>query len=56
MALTHILLDIIAPIFVLIGMGFFIEKKSHFDLQVLTKTLLYLIMPATLITTLSTSE
>jgi predicted permease len=56
MALTHILLDIIAPIFVLIGMGFFFEKKSHFDLQILTKTLLYLIMPATLITTLSTSE
>ena len=56
MALIHILLDIIAPIFVLIGMGFFFEKKSHFDLQVLTKALLYLIMPATLVTTLSTSE
>lgn len=55
MALIQILLDIIAPIFVLIGMGFFFEKKARFDLQVLTKTLLYLIMPATLVTTLSTS-
>jgi hypothetical protein len=27
MALIHILLDIIAPIFVLIGMGFFFEKN-----------------------------
>lgn len=56
MPLIEILLEIIAPIFVLIGMGFFIEKRSGFDLQVLTKCLLYLIMPATLVTTLSTSE
>lgn len=56
MALIQILLDIIAPIFVLIGMGFFMEKKTRYDLQVLTKALLYLIMPATLVTTLSTSK
>lgn len=56
MLLFDIFLTIIAPIFVLIAIGYLIEKKNCFDMTVLTKTLLYLIMPATILTTLSASS
>ncbi|MBM3264633.1 MAG: AEC family transporter [candidate division Zixibacteria bacterium] len=55
MIFLDILLGIIAPIFVLILIGYYLEKKYTFDVQVLTKILLYLVMPATIVTTLSGS-
>ena len=56
MLFINILIDIIAPIFILILTGYLFEKRFHFDLDVLSKVLLYLIMPATVITTLTTTS
>lgn len=56
MLLFDIFYTIIAPIFVLVAVGYFFEKKNCFDSTVLTKILLYLIMPATILTTLSSSS
>ena len=56
MLFLNFLLDIIAPIFVLITLGYLIQQKGHFDLQALTKILLYLVMPATLVVSLTKSE
>ena len=56
MLFLNILLDIIAPIFVLITLGYLIQQKGHFDLQALTNILLYLVMPATLVVSLTKSE
>ncbi|MYH18664.1 MAG: AEC family transporter [Gemmatimonadetes bacterium] len=56
MPFLNILLDIIAPIFVLISLGYLFQKKWHFDMQALTRVLLYLVMPATLVVSLTQSE
>jgi len=56
MLFIDILIDIIAPIFILILTGYLFEKRFHFDLDVLSKVLLYLVMPATVITTLTTTS
>ncbi len=56
MSFLNILLDIIAPIFVLVSLGYFFQKKWSFDLQALTRILLYLVMPATLVVSLTQSE
>ena len=56
MLFIGILIDIIAPIFILILTGYLFEKRFHFDLDVLSKVLLYLVMPATVITTLTTTS
>ncbi len=56
MPFLNILIDIIAPIFVLISLGYLFQKKWRFDLQALTRILLYLVMPATLVVSLTQSE
>ncbi len=56
MPFLHILIDIIAPIFVLVALGYLFQKKWRFDLQALTRVLLYLVMPATLVVSLTQSE
>ncbi len=56
MPILNILIDIIAPIFVLISIGYAFQKKWRFDLQALTRILLYLVMPATLVVSLTQSE
>lgn len=56
MLLFDIFYTIIAPVFVLIAVGYLLETKNRFDITVLTKILLYLIMPATILTTLSASS
>lgn len=56
MPFLNILMDIIAPIFVLITVGYLFQKTWHFDLRVLTRILLYLVMPAALVVSLTQSE
>ena len=51
-----ILIEIIAPIVVLILLGFLFERRFSFDLDALTKILLYLVLPAVIITSLSRSD
>ncbi len=51
-----ILIEIIGPIVVLILMGYLFERRFRFDLDALTKILLYLVLPAVIITSLTNSE
>jgi len=46
----YILLNIILPIFVLVTIGFVVQKKFHLDIRTLTRLSMYVFIPSVLIT------
>lgn len=46
----YILINIIFPIFVLVTIGFVVQKKFHLDIRTLTRISMYVFIPALLIT------
>jgi len=46
----YILLHILLPIFVLVGIGFVVQKKFHLDIRTLTRLSMYVFIPSLLVT------
>jgi predicted permease len=51
-----ILLNSIIPIFILLILGFIIDRRFHFDVNTLTKICLYLIMPSFMLVSIYTTD
>lgn len=51
-AFFFILLEIIVPVFIVIGIGFWLQKKFHMDMKTLTRLNIYFVVPAIIFTKL----